>query len=531
MPQLYIIFEHATGYALFRTTEFEEIAAFLPQVRSSILDVSKFRSHVYLVSYQAFKTKSDAVNNLNDIAKGVLPKQLQLFIENNVPKTKKSKQAVVLGIQDPDLGNAISESLGITCATSGVILEVIRGIRKHFHKLVKGFSDEAFTACAQRSLGHHYSRSRVNFDQTKTDIMISGILKLIDQLKSNVQKNGLRLREWYSVHFPELRSIVSELAAYAKCVNVLGDRNNLPADINEQLTSVLKNSTQVDDILKATKNSMGMDISETDLENIKAFTNYVFSLMDRLQDTENYLKSKMHQVAPNLSKISGEMVGAQLISRAGGLMNLAKLPSTTVQVLGAQKSLFRVKPTYDSSKFGILSECEAIKRTKKLSKKLNIGRLLANKCALACRTDCFVGKNTNTFCQLWNEEIEKRIKFYDKSSKWKNVDEDIPDKDIITETNKTVAVVENTSNETTKSMTHVGLNGDLDADETCPPCDDGKGSTEKKKRVTKRKSNVQSSEVLNSEECDENAIEANESILPGRKRLRSSRNIKCKAIE
>ncbi len=50
---------------------------------------------------------------------------------------------------------------------------------------------------------------------------------------------------------------------------------------------------------------------------------------------------KMHAVAPNLSALIGELVGARLISHAGSLTNLAKYPASTVQILGAEKALFR----------------------------------------------------------------------------------------------------------------------------------------------------------------------------------------------
>jgi hypothetical protein len=94
-------------------------------------------------------------------------------------------------------------------------------------------------------------------------------------------------------------------------------------------------------ILDAARASMGTDISAVDMENIEAFADRVISLADYRKNLHGYLNSKMHQVAPNLSALIGEVVGARLISHAGSLTNLSKYPASTVQILGAEKALFR----------------------------------------------------------------------------------------------------------------------------------------------------------------------------------------------
>ena len=98
------------------------------------------------------------------------------------------------------------------------------------------------------------------------------------------------------------------------------------------------------DILEAAKSSMGQDISPIDLLNIEAFAKRVISLAEYRHTLHSYLLDKMHVVAPNLSSLIGEVVGARLISHAGSLTNLAKYPASTVQILGAEKALFRCAP-------------------------------------------------------------------------------------------------------------------------------------------------------------------------------------------
>lgn len=94
-------------------------------------------------------------------------------------------------------------------------------------------------------------------------------------------------------------------------------------------------------VIDAAKASMGQDISAIDLINIETFARRVISLAEYRQKLHTYLNDKMHTVAPNLSALIGEMVGARLISHAGSLTNLAKYPASTVQILGAEKALFR----------------------------------------------------------------------------------------------------------------------------------------------------------------------------------------------
>lgn len=84
-----------------------------------------------------------------------------------------------------------------------------------------------------------------------------------------------------------------------------------------------------------------MDISPIDLMNIETFARRVVSLSDYRKQLTEYLHSKMVGVAPNLAQLLGDQVGARLISHAGSLTNLAKYPASTVQILGAEKALFR----------------------------------------------------------------------------------------------------------------------------------------------------------------------------------------------
>lgn len=152
----------------------------------------------------------------------------------------------------------------------------------------------------------------------------------------------MRLRENYGWHFPELSKIVSSNDQYAKVVLKIGDKTRLTEDDLHDLAAVVDDDEGVAQaIIKAARTSMGRDLSEADQEIVMAFAKRTASLAAYRRQLSNYLGSRMSQVAPNLAALIGDTVGARLISKAGSLTNLSKYPASTVQILGAEKALFR----------------------------------------------------------------------------------------------------------------------------------------------------------------------------------------------
>lgn len=190
--KLFVLFEHAAGYALFSVREFEEVGMFLPQVEASVTDLSRFNQVVKLVGFSPFKTAVTALENINSISEGIVPEDLQLFLDTNIPKSSK-KEKVVLGVGDPKLGASIAEALEIKCDHIGAVPEIIRGIRFHFHNLVKGFTSKS-SGIAQLGLGHSYSRAKVKFNVNRVDNMIIQSIALLDQLDKDVNTFSMRIR-------------------------------------------------------------------------------------------------------------------------------------------------------------------------------------------------------------------------------------------------------------------------------------------------------------------------------------------------
>merc|ERR1712029_333229 len=402
-----------------RLQEFEEIATFLPQVEESVGDVSKFSQVVNLIGFFPFKTAGDALANINSVSEGIVHDDLKLFLDTNMPKKGKG---CVLGVSDSKLSAGINDACNIKCSHIGVIPEVIRGIRQHFPKLVKGFS--AVTSDkAQLGLSHSYSRAKVKFNVNKSDNMIIQSIALLDQLDKDVNTFAMRIREWCSYHFPELIKIVPENALYARVVKLIKNRKELSQDLFEKLEEILMDSSRAQAVIDASKSSLGMDISPIDLLNIDTFASRVIGLTDYRKELPAYLQSKMGQVAPNLATLIRDVVGARLISHAGSLTNLAKAPASTVQILGAEKALFRaLKTRGNTPKYGLIFHSSFIGRAGAKNKG-RISRYLANKCSIASRIDALSEDITTVFGSKLKEQVEERLKFYETGDlPRKNVD-------------------------------------------------------------------------------------------------------------
>jgi len=233
----------------------------------------------------------------------------------------------------------------------------------------------------------------------------------------------MRVREWYSWHFPELVKIVNDNYMYARLVRLVKKRESLTAESKEAIEAITMDATKAQEVLDASKHSMGMDISEVDLLNIHAFAERVIKLAEYRTSLQDYLHAKMGLVAPNLQMLIGDAVGARLISHAGSLTNLAKYPASTVQILGAEKALFRaLKTKGNTPKYGLIFHSTFIGRAAAKNKG-RISRYLANKCSIACRIDNFAEEPTSKFGEKLKEQVEERLRFYDTGeAPRKNVD-------------------------------------------------------------------------------------------------------------
>lgn len=411
-PQSFLLFESASGYALYQVDRAEELSG--EALQATVGDLARFGKSCSLVAFKPFTSAADALEQINAVSESQATDALRTFLSTNLPKVKKEGKAKFrLGVSEAKLGSAIQEETGIPCECNEQTGELLRGVRLHFTTFVKGLA-EGDLAKAQLGLAHSYSRAKVKFNVNKADNMIIQAIALLDTLDKDVNTFVMRVREWYSWHFPELVKIVNDNYQYAQLALLIKDKGSLGEEKLEALKEVVGEEDKAREILEAAKTSMGQDISPIDLVNIEAFARRVISLAEYRQRLHAYLSDKMHAVAPNLSALIGELVGARLISHAGSLTSLAKYPASTVQILGAEKALFRaLKTKGNTPKYGLIFHSSFIGRAKQRNKG-RISRYLANKCSIASRIDAFLEANTDAFGNKLREQVEERLRFYEE---------------------------------------------------------------------------------------------------------------------
>ncbi|XP_010938674.1 nucleolar protein 56 [Elaeis guineensis] len=420
---LYLLFESASGYSLFHAYGLDEIGQNTEAVRNSVHDLTRFGKVVKLVAFQPFSSALDALNQCNAISEGLMTDELRNFLEINLPKPKDGKKAKFsLGVAEPKVGSQIFEVTKIPCQSNEFVLELLRGVRLHFDRFIKDLKPSDLEK-AQLGLGHSYSRAKVKFNVNRVDNMVIQAIFLLDTLDKDINTFSMRVREWYSWHFPELVKIISDNYLYAKIAKFVENKSELSEIHIPALADVVGDEDKAKEIVEAAKASMGQDLSPIDLINVQQFAQRVMDLSEYRKKLYEYLVTKMNDIAPNLTSLIGEVVGARLISHAGSLSNLAKCPSSTLQILGAEKALFRaLKTRGNTPKYGLIFHSSFIGRASARNKG-RLARYLANKCSIASRIDCFSETNTSIFGAKLREQVEERLDFYDKGiAPRKNVD-------------------------------------------------------------------------------------------------------------
>ncbi|CAA6667816.1 unnamed protein product [Spirodela intermedia] len=458
---LYLLFESASGYSIFQAHGIDEIGQNTEAVRNSVLDLTRFGKVVKLVAFKPFASALDALNQCNAVSEGILTDELRNFLESSFPRTKEGKKAKYsLGLAEPKIGSQISEVTKIPCQSNEFVLELLRGIRLHFDRFIDSL---------KLGLGHSYSRAKVKFNVNRVDNMVIQAIFLLDTLDKDINSFSMRVREWYSWHFPELVKIVNDNYLYAKIAKFVENKSNLTDEHIPALADILGDDDKAKEVVEAAKASMGQDLSPIDLINVQQFAQRVMDLSEYRRKLYDYLVQKMNDIAPNLATLIGEVVGARLISHAGSLSNLAKCPSSTLQILGAEKALFSFQGfenPWKYPKYGLIFHSSFIGRASTRNKG-RLARYLANKCSIASRIDCFSESSTTVFGQKLREQVEERLDFYDKGvAPRKNVD-------------VMKAAIESASNKEDDQM---------DVDEK--PSDSAKKS--KKKKKSKTENNVAS---------------------------------------
>ncbi|MEM3798054.1 MAG: C/D box methylation guide ribonucleoprotein complex aNOP56 subunit [Candidatus Bathyarchaeia archaeon] len=253
------------------------------------------------------------------------------------------------------------------------------------------------------SVSMELAKLKVKGAVEKRDLLIAQAIQTLDDLDKTINLFMSRVREWYGIHFPELDRLLEKHETYARLVVNIGKREGFTI---EKLEKEGLPKQKVEQIANVAKSSMGADLSEEDLAQVQALSRTVLGLYNLREAMEKYIDTAMEEVAPNIKALTGALLGARLIALAGGLINLAKMPASTLQVLGAEKALFRsLKTGTKPPKHGIIFQHPYLHEAKKWQRG-KIARALAGKLAIAARTDVFGGRYIG---EELKADLEKRV--------------------------------------------------------------------------------------------------------------------------
>ncbi|XP_071943048.1 nucleolar protein 58-like [Antedon mediterranea] len=395
-----VLFESPAGYAVFKLLDEKKLKE-VDNLYKSFQTIDDANQVVKLKHFQKFDDTREALAAATAAVEGKLGKGLKKMLKKMAAKEAIDKLAVA----DAKLGNIIKEKFDLNCVYNNSIQELMRGIRSQFEGLVTGLPEKELTAMTL-GLAHSLSRYKLKFSPDKVDTMIVQAISLLDDLDKELNNYIMRCREWYGWHFPELGKIVTDNLAYSKTVKTIGDRTNtattdlskiLPEEVEEQVKS-------------AAEISMGTEISEHDIINILYLCDQIIEISEYRAQLYDYLKNRMTAIAPNLTTLVGELVGARLISHAGSLMNLAKHPASTVQILGAEKALFRaLKTKKDTPKYGLIYHASLVGQSNQRNKG-KMSRMLAAKASLAIRVDALSDETSTEIGINCRAKLESRMR-------------------------------------------------------------------------------------------------------------------------
>ena len=238
---------------------------------------------------------------------------------------------------------------------------------------------------------------KIKKESSSEDKHLIQAVNSIDEIDESISKLIERIREWYALYFPEM-DVIKNNETYIKLISE-----------NKSKDEIVKAKPDAfpDDII-----DLDEDINPEDLEIMNNYAKSIHELQKSRKNIENYIDHKMESIAPNLRLLVGPTLGAKLISHAGGIKRLALYPSSTVQIMGAEKALFRHLKSGDRPpKYGLIYQHPQIRGAKWWNRG-KIARMLAGRISLAVRRDVF----TKTFDENVFEEFKAQVEKIEKDN-------------------------------------------------------------------------------------------------------------------
>ncbi|MEE1129832.1 MAG: ATP-binding protein [Methanobrevibacter sp.] len=246
---------------------------------------------------------------------------------------------------------------------------------------------------------------KIKKESASEDKHLIQAINSIDEIDETISKLIERIREWYALYFPEM-DVIKNNETYIRLISQNKTKEEI---LKEKPDAFPSNMIDIDE-----------NINQEDLEIMNNYAKSIYELQKSRKNIEEYINHKMETIAPNLKLLVGPTLGAKLISHAGGIKRLAMYPSSTVQIMGAEKALFRHLKSGDRPpKYGLIYQHPQVRGAKWWNRG-KIARMLAGKISLAARRDVFtktIYENVSEDFKQKVEEIEKNNPFPTKTTK------------------------------------------------------------------------------------------------------------------
>mmetsp|Transcript_60325 Transcript_60325/g.124790 ORF Transcript_60325/g.124790 Transcript_60325/m.124790 type:complete len:296 (+) Transcript_60325:86-973(+) len=279
-----LLLETPAGYALFSLKNKKLLKADPESIYDSFKTSADAQRQVSLTAFHKFEDTKAAMEACTELTEGTVGKDLKKFLKKSIVDAGLTENLVVL---DKSLGVNINKKLGLEVSVlSENLKEIMRGVRLHLTELIEGLDEQEVKAMSL-GLAHTLSRFKLKFSPDKVDTMIIQAVGLLDDLDKELNNFAMRLREWYGWHFPEMGKIVTENLAYAKVVRLMGLKTRAK---DTDLSEIGVPDEIAAEVRSAAETSMGTEITDEDLGNIKTLSERVIELTEYRASLSEYLK-------------------------------------------------------------------------------------------------------------------------------------------------------------------------------------------------------------------------------------------------
>jgi len=267
-----------------------------------------------------------------------------------------------------------------------------------------GFANDENDAMEKlREFAIQLSSSKVTEVSQSPDLHIIQAINTLDETDKIINSISSRLREWYGLHFPELDNLIDSINGYSQIV-LSGTRENISKEDFEK-AGFSKDKVEMLSLIK--EKSRGGNISEKNFVIVQSLAKQILDLFELRKNIEEHVDEQMKEEAPNISAILGTAVGARILAHAGSLNRLGRMPASTIQILGAEKALFRsLKTGANPPKHGILFQHAAVHAAPRWQRG-KIARAVAAKAAIAARVDLFKAGLNETLLDKLNVRVKE----------------------------------------------------------------------------------------------------------------------------